>query len=99
MSTSARTVESIATKEIDLFLPIMKDLANDFGDPFLLSMLHSCEIGCRSTSLDYWEVFLLRSAGEVVGVSGLYRQPGMFRTVCWVGCCSWTSAKMAVVRL
>jgi RimJ/RimL family protein N-acetyltransferase len=85
VSTSAQTVELIATKEIDLFLPIMKDLANDFGDRFLLSMLHWCEIGRRSTSLDYWEVFLLRSAGEVVGVSGLYRQPGMPRTVCWVG--------------
>ena len=85
MSTSAETVELIATKEIDLFLSVMKDLANDFGDRFLLSMLHWCEIGRRSTSLDYWEVFLLRSAGEVVGVSGLYRQPGMPRTVCWIG--------------
>ena len=73
MSTSAQIVELIATKEIDLFLPIMKDLADDFGDRFLLSMLHWCEIGRRSTSLDYWEVFLLRSADEVVGVSGLYR--------------------------
>ena len=30
-------------------------------------------------------MFLLRAEGNVVGVSGLYRQPGMAETVCWVG--------------
>jgi RimJ/RimL family protein N-acetyltransferase len=48
-------------------------------------MLHWCGIGQRSTPLDFWKVFLLRAKGDVVGVSGLYRQPGMAGTVCWVG--------------
>ena len=30
-------------------------------------------------------MFLLRAEGDVVGVSGLYRQPGTAETVCWVG--------------
>ena len=85
MPASGHTVELITTKEINLFLPVMKDLADDFGDPFLLSMLHWCGIGRRSTQLEYWKVFLLRAGGEVVGISGLYRQPGMAETVCWVG--------------
>src|SRR6516165_8194428 len=60
-------------------------IAFDFGDRFLLSMLHWCGIGRRSTPLAYWKVFLLRSAGQVVGVSGLYRQTGTPEMVCWVG--------------
>ena len=83
MSAAEQTVELVETKEIQLFLPVMKEI--DFGDRFLLSMLHWCGIGQRSTPLDYWKVFLLRADGEVVGVSGLYRQPGMAETVCWVG--------------
>ena len=58
-----------------MFIPVMKEI--DFGDRFLLSMLHWCGIGQRSTPLDYWKVFLVRARGDVVGVSGLYRQPGM----------------------
>ena len=27
----------------------------------------------------------IEGSGEVVGISGLYRQPGMAETVCWVG--------------
>lgn len=42
MPARGRTVELITTKEIDLFLPIMRELADDFGDRFLLSMLHWC---------------------------------------------------------
>ena len=83
MSAAEQTLELVETKEIQMFLPVMKEI--DFGDRFLLSMLHWCGIGQRSTPLDYWKVFLLRSAGEIVGVSGLYRQPGMAETVCWVG--------------
>jgi ribosomal protein S18 acetylase RimI-like enzyme len=83
MSAAEQTVELVETKEIHMFLPVIKEI--DFGDRFLLSMLHWCGIGQRSTPLDYWKVFLLRAAGEVVGVSGLYRQPGMPETVCWVG--------------
>jgi hypothetical protein len=49
-------------------------------------MLHWCGIGRRSTPLDYWKVLLVRARGDVVGVSGLYRQPGMPHNVCWIGC-------------
>lgn len=83
MSAAEQTVELIETTEIEMFLPVMKEI--DFGDRFLLSMLHWCGIGQRSTPLDYWKVFLSRAGAEVVGVSGLYRQPGMAETVCWVG--------------
>jgi len=57
----------------------------DFGDPFLLSMLHWCGIGKRSKPLEYWQVFLLRAKSEIIGVSGLYRQPGMPSHVAWLG--------------
>jgi hypothetical protein len=51
MSARGRTVELITTKEIELFLPIMRELADDFGDHFLLSMLHWCGIGKRANPL------------------------------------------------
>ena len=57
----------------------------DFGDPFLLSMLRWCGIGKRSKPLEYWHVFLLRAKSEIIGVSGLYRQPGMPSHVAWLG--------------
>ena len=77
MPNAEPTVELVNTREIEMFIPVMKEI--DFGDRFLLSMLHWCGIGRRSTPLDFWQVFLLRAQGEVVGVSGLYRQPGMAR--------------------
>ena len=83
MSATEPAVELVDTKEIEMFIPVMKEI--DFGDRFLLSMLHWCGIGRRSTQLDFWQVFLLRARGEVIGVSGLYRQPGMAPTVCWLG--------------
>jgi ribosomal protein S18 acetylase RimI-like enzyme len=83
MSPAGQTVELVETREIQMFLPVMKEI--DFGDRFLLSVLHWCGIGQRSTPLDYWKVFLLRARGDAVGVSGLYRQPGMPDNVCWVG--------------
>jgi ribosomal protein S18 acetylase RimI-like enzyme len=83
MSAAEQPGELVETMEIEAFLPVMREI--DFGDRFLLSMLHWCGIGRRSTPLAYWKVFLLRSAGQVVGVSGLYRQPGMPEMVCWVG--------------
>jgi hypothetical protein len=67
VSASARTVELITTKEIELFLPVMREV--DFGDAFLLSMLHWCGIGKRSRPLEYWQVFLLRGKSETLGVS------------------------------
>jgi ribosomal protein S18 acetylase RimI-like enzyme len=83
MSTSEKTVELLDTKEIEDFIPVMKEI--EFGDRFLLSMLHWCGIGRRSTPLDFWKVFLVMARGDVVGVSGLYRQPGMPHNVCWIG--------------
>ena len=59
MSAAEQTVELVETKEIQMFLPVMNEI--DFGDRFLLSMLHWCGIGQRSTPLDYWKVFLLRA--------------------------------------
>src|SRR6266436_1726363 len=83
MSAAEQTVELVETKEIQMFLPILKEI--DFGDRFLLSMLHWCGIGRRSTPLEFWQVFLIRSDQEIVGVSGLYRQPGAPEHVCWLG--------------
>ena len=83
MSAAGQTVELVEASEIEMFLPVMNEI--DLGDRFLLSMLHWCGIGQRSTPLHYWKVFLLRAEGNLVGVSGLYRQPGMAETVCWVG--------------
>jgi ribosomal protein S18 acetylase RimI-like enzyme len=83
MAAPEQTVELVSTKEIELFLPLMQEI--DFGDEFLLSILHWCGIGKRATPLEYWEVFLLRAQSKIVGVSGLYRQPGMPSHVCWLG--------------
>ena len=38
MAPAEQTVELIATKQIDLFLPVIREI--DFEDAFLLSMLH-----------------------------------------------------------
>jgi RimJ/RimL family protein N-acetyltransferase len=83
MATTGESVELVDTKEIGLFLPLMREI--EFGDAFLLSMLHWCGIGKRSTPLEYWQVFLLRADPEIVGVSGLYRQPGVPSHICWLG--------------
>jgi RimJ/RimL family protein N-acetyltransferase len=83
MAAPEQTVELVSTNEIELFLPLMREI--DFGDEFLLSMLHWCGIGKRATPLEYWQVFLVRAQSKIVGVSGLYRQPGMPSHVCWLG--------------
>jgi RimJ/RimL family protein N-acetyltransferase len=83
MSAGKESVELVNTKQIELFIPILKEI--DFGDRFLLSMLHWCEIGQRSTPLDFWQVFLVRSGREIVGVSGLYKQSETPDHVCWLG--------------
>ena len=85
MPASGDTVELITTKEIELFLPLMKELADDFGDRFLLAMLHWCGIGSRPAPLEFWQVFLIRTLDEIVGVSGLYRQPESPAQLCWLG--------------
>jgi GNAT superfamily N-acetyltransferase len=83
VAAAEQTVELVSTKEIELFLPVMREV--DFGDAFFLSMLHWCGIGQRSRPLEYWQVFLLRAKSQIIGVSGLYRQPGMPSNVCWLG--------------
>ena len=83
MPATEQVVELVSTRHIEMFIPILREI--DFGDQFLLSMLHWCGIGQRSTPLDYWQVFLVQSEKEVVGVSGLYRQPGMPVHLCWLG--------------
>src|SRR5258708_32846713 len=89
------TVELITTKEIDLFLPIMRELADDFGDRFLLSMLHWCGIGKRANPLLFWEVFLLRANREIVGVCGLYQMSETPASLAWLG---WFGIRPAVRR-
>ena len=83
MSATEQVVELVSTRNIEMFIPIMREI--DFGDQFLLSMLHWCGIGQRATPLEYWQVFLVQSKQEIVGVSGLYRQPGMPAHLCWLG--------------
>ena len=83
MTGAKPTLKLVNTKQIELFIPILKEI--DFGDRFLLSMLHWCGIGQRSAPLEFWEVFLLYSPEDIVGVSGLYRQPGMPSNQCWLG--------------
>lgn len=83
MAADEQIVELVSTREIELFLPVMREI--DFGDAFLLSMLHWCGIGKRSKPIEYWQVFLIRAKGQVIGVSGLYRQPGIPSNVCWLG--------------
>ena len=85
MAAREKTVELVSTKKIEMFIPVMRDIAQEFGDRFLLAMLHWCEIGRRSTPLEYWQVFLIQAQSEIVGVSGLYREPGMPSSICWLG--------------
>jgi RimJ/RimL family protein N-acetyltransferase len=85
MPAHGRTVELITTKEVDLFLPIMRELADDFGDRFLLSMLHWCGIGNRTKPISSWEVFLLGTNHGILGVGGLYRLPETPANPVWLG--------------
>ena len=83
MPAGGQTIDLVSTRQIELFIPILKEI--DFGDRFMLSMLHWCGIGRRSTPLEFWQVFLIRSHQETVGVSGLYRHPGSPKGLCWLG--------------
>jgi hypothetical protein len=74
MAAGEQIVELVSTKEIELFLPVMQEI--DFGDAFLLSMLHRCGIGKRSRPLDYGQVFLLRAKSQIIGASGLLSTTG-----------------------
>ena len=57
MAARKQIVELVSTKQIEMFIPVMKDIAQEFGDRFLLAMLHWCEIGRRSTALSIGKCF------------------------------------------
>ena len=82
MPTSSHAIELISTKDITQFVAVMKELVDDFGDRFLLSMLHWCGIGNRTKPLSSWEVFLLRNDHGTLGVGGLYRLPETPANLC-----------------
>jgi len=71
------------TKDINSFLPLMREL--DFGDRFLLSMLHWCGFGKRQHPLEFWEVFLAKNGEEPLGIIGLYREIKIQSDVFWIG--------------
>lgn len=81
--TERENVQLIESRRLEDFLPIMQEV--DFGDRFLLSMLHWCGFGARATPLDFWQVFLITSRAEINGVTGLYRPKGSSETVFWIG--------------
>ncbi len=76
-------VEVFDTKQIEMFIPILREI--DFCDVFRLDILHWCQIGHPTTPLEYWRIFLLKVHSEIVGISGLYKTPGMAPTICWLG--------------
>jgi GNAT superfamily N-acetyltransferase len=78
-----RAVELVESRDINDFIPIMREL--EFGDRFLLSMLHWCGFGERSKPLAYWQVFLVRTKDEYAGVCGLYRPTGGADNIIWLG--------------
>ncbi|MBS0657745.1 MAG: GNAT family N-acetyltransferase [Verrucomicrobia bacterium] len=80
---SSDDVQLLESRRIDDFLPVMREL--EHGDRFLLSMLHWCGFGQRSTKLDYWQVLLITHRAEVAGVTGLYRPPDSDSSVFWIG--------------
>jgi GNAT superfamily N-acetyltransferase len=77
------SVKLLETKDILQFLPLLREI--DLGDKFLLSMLHWCDIGRRSSPLALWRVFVAYANREVIGVSGLYRHCGASANICWIG--------------
>jgi GNAT superfamily N-acetyltransferase len=70
------------------FLPLLCEI--DLGDPFILSMMHWCGIGKRATPLDFWQVYLIEFENQIVGVTGLYRQPDTPKNILWLG---WTGLR------
>lgn len=80
---NARSVRLRESRRIEDFLPVMHEV--ELGDRFLLSMLHWCGFGSRSTPLDFWQVFLIEIAAEQAGVTGLYRPPISDARIFWIG--------------
>lgn len=82
-ASNTPAVELVPSREIELFLPVLREV--DLGDPFLLSMLHWCGIGKRQKPIGYWQVYLIRVAHDIVGVTGLYQRPQADPTQYWLG--------------
>ncbi len=76
--------ELIVSRSAEKFLPLFRGIP-ELGDPFLLSMLHWCRIGKRSTELKYWEVYITRQSNQSVAVSGLYQRPETAPSDAWLG--------------
>ena len=83
MPSAPSLVELIPSRDIEHFLPVLREI--DLGDRFLLSMLHWCGIGQRSSPLSYWQVYIIRNTSEIVGVTGLYQRPETEKHIYWLG--------------
>jgi|SRR6516162_8274361 hypothetical protein len=84
MCAAELTVELVETKRLTNVHP--RDARNRLRRS--ISSLDASLVRIRppfNAPLEYWKVFLLRVRDDVVGVSGLYRQPGMAHNICWVG--------------
>jgi hypothetical protein len=68
MSAPEQKVELVETKDLRMFIPVLQEV--DFGDQFLLSMLHWCGFSRRSTPLDYWKVFFIALSRRCCGSIG-----------------------------
>ena len=81
------------SRDIILFIPVLQEI--ELGDRFLLSMLHWCGIGKRSTELQFWEVSLAMDGTTPLGVCGLYQNPGMPKHLAWV---AWLGIRRSARR-
>lgn len=97
MPDSDQTVKLINTREIELFVPVMKELANDFRDRFLRSMLHWCGGGRRAASLRSGRFSSFKPGKPSSAYPALYRQPEMTQAPILVGI-AWYSAKVSAAR-
>lgn len=78
-------IEIICSKDINLFLPLMRDIT-DLEERFLLAMLRWCGYGRpRHTPLKFWEVYTALIKSKPVGVSGLYQNQNTPAHIGWVG--------------
>ncbi|MBI2515992.1 MAG: GNAT family N-acetyltransferase [Opitutae bacterium] len=75
-------VTLLESRHVEQFVPVLREI--ELGDRFLLSMLHWCGIGVRSTPLAYWQIYLIKHAGEIVGVTGLYQRPETPQSAYWI---------------
>ena len=85
MNSISSHVRLLESREISLFLPIMKEL-DEFPERFLLTMLRWCGYGRpRHQPLKVWYVYVGLLKDEPVGVTGIYCDDETPPGVCWVG--------------